>query len=104
MGGQKVGVDMGKQNNQNFVPIPTRRLIQRLKQLCGEYGIIFTVTEESYTSKASFLDGDFLPKHDEKLVGWKPSGQRVKRGLYRTKEGLLINADCKCDSFPDEKK
>lgn len=33
--GQKVSSDMGR-GNQNFVPIPTGRLIERLKQLCAE--------------------------------------------------------------------
>jgi IS605 OrfB family transposase len=92
--GQKNGSDIGKRNNQNFVVIPTGRLIERLKQLCLDYGIVLTVTEEANTSKASFLDGDTLPKHGEKPKGWKSSGKRVKRGLYRTAEGWLINADC----------
>ena len=91
--GQKVGSSMGKRNNQNFVVIPTKRLIERLKQLCPEYGIQLTITEEAYTSKASYLDGDSLYKHGEKPAGWKPSGQRVKRGLYRTASGWLINSD-----------
>ena len=92
--GQKNGSNMGKRNNQNFVVIPTGRLIERLKQLCPEYGIVLTITEEAYTSKASFLDGDFLPKHGEKPEGWKPSGSRIERGLYKTARGFLINADC----------
>ncbi len=92
--GQKIGSDMGKRNNQNFVPIPTGRLIERLKQLCPEYGIKLTVTEESYTSKASFLDDDFLPKYGEKPKGWKPSGERIERGTYKTQKGFLVNADC----------
>lgn len=91
---QKNQSDMGKRNNQNFVPIPTKRLIERVKQLAQEHGIIITVTEEANTSKASFLDGDSLPKHGEKPVGWKVSGKRVERGLYRTRQGWLINADC----------
>jgi putative transposase len=92
--GQKNGSDMGKRGNQNFVPIPTGRLIKRLKQVCPEYGIVLTITEESYTSKASFLDDDFLPTFGEKPNGWKPSGERIERGLYKTKKGFLINADC----------
>ena len=92
--GQKNGSDMGKRNNQNFVVIPTKRLIERLKQLCLQYGIRLTITEEAYTSRASYLDGDSLYKHGEKTTGWKSSGQRVKRGLYKTSQGLLINADC----------
>ena len=92
--GQKSGSCMGKRNNQNFVVIPTKRLIDRLKQLCPEYGIQLTITEEAYTSSSSYLDGDSLYKHGEKPTGWKPSGQRVKRGLYRTASGRLVNADC----------
>ncbi|MBD2362669.1 IS200/IS605 family element transposase accessory protein TnpB [Anabaena minutissima FACHB-250] len=91
--GHKVNANLGKANNQNFVPIPTGRLIQRLKELANEYGIIVTVTEEAYTSKASYLDGDSLYKHGEKPAGWKPSGQRVKRGLYKSAKGLLTSAD-----------
>ncbi|NEO96026.1 MAG: IS200/IS605 family element transposase accessory protein TnpB [Moorea sp. SIO3G5] len=90
---QKNSINIGKRGNQNFVVIPTKRLINRLEQLCAEYGIKLTVTEESYTSKASFLDEDLLPKHGEKPSEWKPSGKRVKRGLYRTSSGYLINAD-----------
>ncbi len=85
---------MGKRNNQSFVVIPTKRLIDRLKQLCPESGIVLTITEEAYTSKASFLDGDSLPKYGEKPKGWRASGERVKRGLYRSRDGHVINADC----------
>ncbi len=100
--GQKNNSNMGKRNNQNFVVIPTGRLIERLKQLACEYGIQLTITEEAYTSKASFLDGDSLPKHGEKPVrvsvsegeGWRASGERVKRGLYKSRDGYIINADC----------
>ncbi|MGK7915048.1 MAG: hypothetical protein AB4038_05795 [Prochloraceae cyanobacterium] len=59
------------------------------------YGIRFVETEESYTSKASFLDGDYLPVYGEKPKNWKPSGRRTKRGLYRVGETRChINADC----------
>ena len=92
--GQKNGSNMGKRNNQNFVVIPTGRLIERLKQLCPEYGLVLTITEEAYTSKASFLDGDSLPKHGEKPEGWKASGKRIERGLYKSRDGHIINADC----------
>jgi putative transposase len=91
--GQKIGSDMGKRNNQNFVPIPTGRLIERLKQLCPEYGIVLTITEEAYTSVGSFLDGDLLPKYGEKPEGYKPSGTRITRGTYKTKNGIIISSD-----------
>lgn len=92
--GQKDGANMGKKTNQKFVQIPTARLKERIKQLCEIYGVQFLETEESYTSKASFLDSDVLPKYGEKPESWEPSGKRVKRGLYRAGNGWKINADC----------
>ncbi len=91
---QKDSARMGRRGNQNFVAIPTKRLINRLEQLACEYGIKLTITEEAYTSKASYLDDDSLPKYGEKPNGWTPSGKRVKRGLYRSSRGHLVNADC----------
>lgn len=92
--GQKDGANMGKKTNQKFVQIPTARLKERIKQLCEIYAIQFVETEESYTSKASFVDLDPLPKYREKPEDWKPSGKRVKRGLYRTANNQYINCDC----------
>jgi putative transposase len=92
--GQKDGANMGKKTNQKFVQIPTARLKTRIAQLCEQYGLQFVENEEAYTSKASFVDGDSLPKHGEKPVGWKSSGRRVKRGLFRTALNWYINADC----------
>ena len=91
--GQKDCANMGKKTNQKFVQIPTGRLKDRIAQLCEQHGIKFVETEESYSSKASFVDRDFLPTFGEKPEGWKASGKRVKRGLYRTAQGWLINAD-----------
>ncbi len=92
--GQKDSADMGKKNNQKFVQIPTAKLKNRITQLCEQYGLEFIETEESYTSKASFLDTDVLPKFGEKPQGWQASGKRIKRGMYKTGKGFLINADC----------
>jgi len=63
---QKDGANMGTRNNQNWVQIPTGRLKTRIQQLCEAVGIQFVETEESYTSKTSFLDNDFLPTFGEK--------------------------------------
>ena len=50
--------------------------------------------EESYTSKASFLDRDPLPTYDPGRKEKPPfRGKREKRGLYRAKDGRRINAD-----------
>lgn len=85
---------MGRANNQKFVSVPTVRLIGRIAQLCKQYGINFVETEESYTSKASFIDNDFLPQYGAKPESWKSSGKRTKRGLFRTAQSWYINADC----------
>ena len=90
---QKNGVEMGAKTNQQFVQIPTARLKERIKELCEQYGLRFVETEESYTSQASFVDGDVLPNYGEKPDGWQASGKRVKRGLYRTAQNLYLNAD-----------
>ena len=73
--------------------MPLARLKERIKQLCDIYGIRYVETEEANTSCASYLDGDSLPEHGKKPIGWKASGKRVKRGLYRTSNGTLVNAD-----------
>ncbi|MEM1308969.1 MAG: transposase [Cyanobacteria bacterium P01_H01_bin.153] len=92
--GQKKGAEMGRKTNQKFVSVPTARLKKRIQQLCEQYGIEFVEQEESYTSKASALDLDEIPVYGAKPAGWKPSGQRIKRGLYRSADGETINADC----------
>lgn len=91
--GFKTSSNMGRVQNQKFVQIPLAKLRDRIMQLCEKFGIRFIVTEEAYTSKASFLDGDSLPKFGEKPDGWKASGKRILRGLFRTAKGWLINAD-----------
>jgi len=92
--GMKEGANMGAKTNQKFVQIPTGRLKDRIEEMCEQHGIRFVETEESYSSKASFVDNDSLPTFGEKPEGWQASGKRVKRGLYRTAQGWLINADC----------
>lgn len=85
--GQKQDINLGKVTNQNFVQIPFTRLIQILKYKCELRGIRFIVTEESYTSKCSFLDEEEIKKHSSY------KGKRVGRGLFETSTGKLINAD-----------
>ncbi len=85
---------MKKKDNQNFVSIPFNNFINILGWLCSINGINYIIKEESYTSKASFIDKDFIPTYGkEKGVAYKFSGTRVKRGLYKTKEGIKFNAD-----------
>ena len=87
--------NIGSINNQNFVNIPYGKLRGKLIYLCKLYGIEFKLQEESYTSKASFFDGDEIPIYDkENQKEYIFSGKRIKRGLYQTSKGYQLNADC----------
>lgn len=91
--GWKNELNIGSRNNQNFVFIPHAQFISMLKYKGAMRGIELIVQEESYTSKASFLDKDSIPTYQQKPDGWKPSGRRVHRGLYIAKNGIALNAD-----------
>jgi len=93
--GIKQEINIGAKNNQNFVQIPYWSLRQKLKNLCERYGLKYQEQEESYTSQASFLDGDDIPVYNpDPSQKYQFSGKRVKRGLYCSQQGHLINADC----------
>lgn len=83
----KQEIKLGKKNNQNFVQIPYNRLIQMLQYKAEEYQIKVIVTEESYISKIDHLAKEPLKKQENYL------GKRVKRGLFQSSVGKLINAD-----------
>ena len=92
--GQKQEINIGKSNNQNFVNIPHSKLIAQLTYKCKLVGIKVVETEESYTSVSSFLDNDSIPVYgDNNAKSFEFSGKRIKRGLYRSKTGKLINSD-----------
>ena len=94
--GWKQDINIGKVNNQNFVSIPFNRLIEMISYKSELSGIKIHLQEESYTSKASFLDLDQIPTFEASkvdLVKHKFSGKRVKRGLYKSRNKSLINAD-----------
>jgi putative transposase len=90
----KRSLNIGKKNNQNFVQIPHASLRFKLKYLCTRYGIQYIEQEESYTSKASFLDSDLIPVWSGESLEYPFSGRRVCRGIYQTSNGTRINADC----------
>ncbi|WP_214628263.1 RNA-guided endonuclease InsQ/TnpB family protein [Paenibacillus agaridevorans] len=89
--GWKQASAIGRRHNQSFCHIPHRMLISMIQYKAAEQGITVILTEEAYTSKASFLDQDPLPRHDEEGT-WTFSGKRIHRGLYRSTKGL-IHAD-----------
>jgi putative transposase len=90
----KQEVNLGRRGNQNFVSVPHARFIEMLTYKAQLVGIQVCITEESYTSKAGFLNTDPLPiYHEQREQSPTFSGRRVKRGLYRAADGRHINAD-----------
>ncbi len=89
----KQQINIGKQNNQSFVSVPHSLLINMIGYKAAQYGINVVLTEESYTSKASFLDSDDIPTYGENDTKKPFSGKRIKRGLYCSGRNWLINAD-----------
>ena len=85
--GWKQEINIGKVNNQNFVQIPYLSLISKLTYKCEQSEISLILTEESYTSGTSFLDNE-QPKKE-----FYNKSRRIKRGLFKSNSGKLINAD-----------
>lgn len=85
--GWKQNINLGRRTNQNFVTIPHDRFIQMLTYKAQLAGIQVKITEESYTSKCSFLDLEPIGKHQTY------AGKRVHRGLFRAADGRCVNAD-----------
>ena len=100
--------NLGRKNNQFFTSMPFSKIKDNLEYRCKMNDIKFVLQEESFTSKASFLDNDYMLnyKKDEKL-GYvlrtiddkvelrkqQFTGERIERGLYKSKNGILINSD-----------
>lgn len=86
--------NLGRINNQKFTQIPFGKMRNIFSYLCELNGMTFIEQEESYTSKASFWDKDEIPVYSkEAKLKYEFSGKRIKRGLYRTSTGKLLNAD-----------
>lgn len=87
--------NMGAKQNQIFSHYAFRQFKEKLETKCTLHDIELIIQEESYTSKSSFLDNDILPVYQEnsKHEKYEFKGQRIKRGLYKTSDGFLINDD-----------
>lgn len=83
----KQEANLGKKNNQNFVSIPYYILQNQITYKSEETGMNVKEQDESHTSKCSFLDNESIEHHDKYL------GIRIRRGLFRSAKGILINAD-----------
>ena len=85
--GWKQEIELGKRTNQNFVQIPFNRLIDMIRYKGEEKGICVETVEESYTSKVDHMSLEPLCRQEVY------SGQRVKRGLFKSGTGKVLNAD-----------
>lgn len=83
----KQNINIGKINNQKFNYIPFYKFKGMLKYKLEDIGSNLIINEESYTSKCSALDKEIIEKHDQYL------GNRIKRGLFKSNKGILINSD-----------
>ena len=83
----KQNIQIGKKNNQNFVQIPFYQLSKMIKYKGEDIEISIIEQDESHTSKCSFLDDESVEHHNVYV------GKRISRGIFRSKLGILINAD-----------
>ena len=91
---QKQEIDLhSKLENRNFCMIPFNKLVEILKYKCEENGIECMEQEESYTSKASFLNNDFMPVYGEKNKDYEFSGWRNGRTYKIKGKNQRIHAD-----------
>jgi transposase, IS605 orfB family len=89
--------NMEKKNNQNFIGIPHKVMIEMIQYKANLAGISVIRTNESYTSQTSALDNE-KPcwengNKNRQRQGKSPVNRRIKRGLFKTNNGTLINAD-----------
>lgn len=70
-----------------FVKIPHARLIELIKYKAKKNGIRVIMMNESYTSGCSCLDGEKVGKNAYNKK------RRISRGMFRSNQGILINAD-----------
>ena len=89
----KQNSNLGKVGNQNFVQIPFYKFVKQIEYRAENLGIRIIMQEESYTSKASFLDKDDIPVYGKTEGEPSFSGTRYQRGMYRSKDGTVLNAD-----------
>lgn len=95
--GWKRSSNMGKKNNQNFIGLPHKKMIDMITYKANMAGITVITTNESYTSQTSALDNE-KPcwnngNKSRKKQGKSPVNRRIRRGMFKTNKGILVNAD-----------
>ena len=95
--GQKRSSNMGKRINQNFIGIPHQKMVEMIEYKANLAGIVVIQANEAYTSQTSFLDNEVPINQNgdkaRKRKGLSPVKRRIKRGLFKSNKGILINAD-----------
>uniref|UniRef100_UPI0022E28AAC transposase n=1 Tax=Ligilactobacillus salivarius TaxID=1624 RepID=UPI0022E28AAC len=95
--GQKRSSNIGKRINQNFIGIPHQKIIEMIEYKANLVGIVVIQANEAYTSQTSFLDNEEPINQNgdkaRKRKGLSPTKRRIKRGLFKSNKGFLINAD-----------
>lgn len=89
----KQNSDLRKKENQSFVQLPFDSLRWQIAYRAERLGIRVIEQEESYTSKASFVNNDYIPSYKVDDAMAKFTGSRISRGLYSNYNGIQINAD-----------
>jgi IS605 OrfB family transposase len=79
--------NIGRKNNEKFLSISHSKLLQYIKYKAAQHKIEVIETKESYTSKCDALALEPIQKHEKYL------GKRIKRGIFQSSIGRLINAD-----------
>ncbi len=85
--GWKQRCGLGPVGNQKFVGLPFDMLVRQVQYKAPLVGITVVLVPEGYTSRYSFLDGEVIGRHA------RYKGRRVRRGLFRSRSGTLLNAD-----------
>ena len=92
--GQKNEINLGSKNNRAMYNFPHARFIEILKYKAMLNDILVVETEESYTSKTSFIDNEDLAEYNKTTQGMKSqlSGKRIHQ-VFITKNKIKLHAD-----------
>ena len=74
-------------NAKSFVQIPQQELVKKTKYKAELVGLKVIMVNESYTSGCSAIDLEEINKANYN------KSRRITRGLFKTNNGMLINAD-----------
>ena len=80
-------IKQNMQGNKRFVQMPIQNLVEKIEYKAKLEGIEVVKITEEYTSGVSSIDKEEIKKENY------DKSRRIKRGLFKTEEGKIINAD-----------